>query len=255
MENLRPHSSKHKVACGRLAGRSHLANNMPCQDYVEARKAGSLGCMALADGAGSRSHSEIGAKVSVRAVLRLLLRDFDALYEMALENPSAISQRAVDVCLAALARKARSMKCDIQDFGCTLMFVAHKSGRYIAGHCGDGIIAMHDQGEIVSVLSHPDNGEYLNTTMFVTEPDAPLRFRIYVGECDSPGFALMSDGTAESLYLRATRSTASVALMKLFDWTRTLPKSRIEGILEANLVQAFSKRTTDDCSIGLMVVI
>ncbi len=63
----------------------------------------------------------------------------------------------------------------------------------------------------------------------------------------------MSDGTAESLYLRATRRPADAALQKLFGWTRTLPKTKMVRILEANLEQAFSKKTADDCSIGLMV--
>ncbi|GGC63568.1 hypothetical protein GCM10011400_59250 [Paraburkholderia caffeinilytica] len=145
------------------------------------------------------------------------------------------------------------MKCDVDAFACTLMFVAHKSGRYLAGHLGDGMIAMDDGvGEVIT-LSHPDNGEYANTT-FVTEPDAVQRLRIYAGECAASAFAVMSDGTAESLYLRATGQPARLALSKRFHWTRTFPRSKTEGILAQNLEQAFAGKTTDDCSIGLMVI-
>lgn len=245
---------RHKLACARLVGRSHAATSIPCQDFVAARTMRGVGGLALADGAGSRVHSGAGAEESVKSVLGLFHRDFEALHQLATVDPQAVARQVLDTCLARLRRRSRRMKCDVDAFACTLLFVAHKSGRYIAGHLGDGVIAMDDGAGKIIALSHPDNGEYANTTTFVTEHDAVHRLRIYVGECGASAFAVMSDGTAESLYLRAGGQPAEPALKQLFHWTRTFPRSKTEGILTLNLEQAFSKKTTDDCSIGLMAI-
>jgi hypothetical protein len=41
-----------------------------------------MACIALADGAGSRQRSEIGAEAVVRASLRMLEAQFDEIYSM-----------------------------------------------------------------------------------------------------------------------------------------------------------------------------
>lgn len=246
-------SMRYKVACGRVVGRSHIAASTPCQDFVATRNILGIGCVALADGAGSRANSEIGAEEAVKATLRVLRRDFDELYMLASTNYSAVASRVLAECHHILRKKARTLNVEISSFACTLMFVAHKDGRYLAGHLGDGIIAMETDEGTVKVLSHPDNGEYANTTVFITEPDAASRFRIYTGVQSTPAFAVMSDGTAESLYMRSSGQPAQ-ALQKLLQWNRELSKKKMEGILAANLEQVFSKKTTDDCSIGLLSI-
>lgn len=228
-----------------------MATSTPCQDYVAARNAKGMSCVALADGAGSRAHSEIGAQEAVKATLRFLGRNFDALFTLASEEPALVARNVLEECRRAINRKARVLGVAADELACTLMFVAHKDGRYLAGHLGDGIIAMETESGFIEVLSHPDNGEYVNTTTFVTEPNAESRTRIFAGTHSAPAFAVMSDGTAESLYLRSTRRPAG-ALTKLFQWARELSKGKAEGILADNLEQVFAKRTTDDCSIGLL---
>lgn len=251
--NLDPkvRSTRYKIACGRAVGRSHTATVTPCQDYVAARSTQGVGCLALADGAGSRSHSEIGAQEAVKATLRVLNRNFDDLYTLALTDPVKVATRVLEECRRTISKKARLQQLEVDAFACTLMFVAHKDERYLAGHLGDGVIAIETELGIVDILSHPNNGEYANTTFFITEPDAESHFRIYTGVHLAPAFALMSDGTAESLYLRATRRPAG-ALLKLFQWTRELSKAKAEDMLASNLAQVFGARTTDDCSIGIL---
>ena len=244
-------SMRYKVACGRVVGRSHIATSTPCQDYVVAKNINGIGCIALADGAGSRAHSEIGAQEAVKATLRILRREFDSLYTLASSDCLAVASRVLGECLRVLGKKAKVLNVEIDALACTLMFVVHKDGRYLAGHLGDGIIASETAEGIVDVLSHPDNGEYANTTVFITEPDAAFRFRIYAGITATPSFAVMSDGTAESLYLRSTGRPAP-ALQKLLQWTRNLSKPKAEEMLSANLERVFGQKTTDDCSIGLL---
>ena len=247
-------SVRYKMSCGRIAGRSHATTETPCQDYVATQKTQSSACIALADGAGSRAHSGLGAEVAVKATLRVLSRQFDELYAAALSTPGTVNMLILDRCLAAMGKKAKAAACAVEELACTLLFVAHKDGRFLAGHLGDGIIAAETASGDIETLSHPDNGEFANTTVFVTDESAIARFRVYAGECATPAFAIMSDGTAESLYVRATGKPAVAALQKIFQWNRTLPKAKVDGILMANLEQVFSKKSADDCSIGLLTL-
>ncbi len=166
-------SYSYRTSCGQIAGRSHLQSNAPCQDYVAARAQRDVACIALADGAGSRSHSEHGARVVVKATTRLLMDPFEEIWALAGTNPSQVTAEVLDHCLTALQRQASERNCTVSALASTLLSVAHSKGRFLAGHVGDGcIIHLQDDGQIV-VLSHPDNGEYANTTFFVTDAIPP----------------------------------------------------------------------------------
>ncbi len=249
-----PAAIRYKLSCARIVGRSHVASSTPCQDFVAARRTREMACVALADGAGSRAQSEIGAEVAVKATLRILCDRFDELYTLAISNRLDVATLIVDQCISALGKKAKAIDSTIDALASTLMFVAHKNGQFLAGHLGDGIIARAAADGEIETLSHPDNGEFANTTVFVTDAMARQRFRIYAGECASPAFAVMSDGTAESLYSRASKVPAAPALQKLFQWNTELPKTKVGEILMANLTQAFAKKSADDCSIGLLTL-
>lgn len=244
---------RYKTACARIAGRSHVQSSTPCQDYVSSRQGRDIACIALADGAGSRARSEFGAEVAVKATIRFVCKHFDMLWEQAAEDSGEVARQLTEYCLAALRRKARTLECAVEDLACTLLFVAQQGERYLIGHLGDGLIARLTGDGRVEALSHPDNGEFANTTRFLTDPSAVRRLRIARGTDDgSGGFAIMSDGTAESLYLKASRTPAASAIQKLLGWNAALPRARMEAILAANLEQAFARKTTDDCSIALL---
>lgn len=155
--------------------------------------------------------------------------------------------------LQSLRRKNRRRKEPLDSMACTLLVAAYKDGRYIAGHIGDGIIAVAN-GTRSFVLSTPENGEFLNTTIFVTDRNALTCLRLYSGIVNEGfGAMLMTDGTAESLYDRSNQTLAP-AVDRFFEWARRLPDRKMETVLLANLQEVFSKRSTDDCSIAVMSV-
>ncbi len=248
-----PPAQRYKTACARTIGRAHQSAQTPCQDFVASRQGRDLACVALADGAGSCAHSEHGAEAAVRATIRFVSTHFERLWAQAQQDATAVAQELTDYCLTALQREAKRLHCALPELACTLLFVAHQEGRYLAGHLGDGCIARMDEDGHVFPLSHPDNGEFANTTRFLTDASAVRHFRIFHSHDPKPsGFVLMSDGTAESLYLKASRSLASGAIQKLLAWNVSLPKAKMEAILTSNLEQAFTRKTRDDCSIALL---
>lgn len=246
-------NTRYRISCGRIAGRSHSASTTPCQDYAGARRTHEMACIALADGAGSRPHSEAGAKVVVKEALGLLADRFDEIDAAADSDPTLAAQMIMDHLLAALGKKAKGLGYEVGALASTLLFAAHKANRFLAGHIGDGVIARLSHSGDAEIVSYPDNGEFANTTVFVTDPHAVRRFRLYRGDCDSQsiGFVLMSDGTAESLYEKST-GRAAAAICKLLTWNASLSKRKMKAVLDANLKQAFAKKSADDCSIALL---
>lgn len=248
-------SYSYKASCGHIAGRSHSKTNTPCQDYAATRIQGDFACIALADGAGSKKHSAYGARSVVKAVTRALAKRFDELWAISDESPAEASSELIGCCLSALKHQAQKLNCELSQLASTLMFVAHSKGRFLAGHVGDGcIIHQQDDGD-VAVISHPENGEYANTTFFVTDPGVHSHFRLYRGSSGlGSGFVVMSDGTAESLYRRANKSPAAPAIRKLISWCSTTSPKEMRAALAKNLENSFSAKSADDCSIGVLTL-
>lgn len=122
----------------------------------------------------------------------------------------------------------------IRDYSSTLLLAVVKGEEFIAGHLRGGLVGcLGDQG--CSVLSAPDNVEFCNVTYFTAHCDAVTHLRIVKGELkERKGFALMSDGTAESLFHKKDRRFAP-ALTRMFNWFEHYSAHRIGQALEANL--------------------
>lgn len=240
------------VAGGKCVGRGHAGSATPCQDAYATKVLGGVGCVALADGAGSRKHSDRGAQICADAVSGFVAKQFDTLLRLSESRPAVVSEMILQCAVVALRRYVRRKKYGIDDLACTLLFAAYKDGHVLAGHLGDGVIGVQD-GTEVRVLSLPENGEYANSTFFVTDKGASSHLRIYQFDATgSLGVMLMSDGTAESLFNRSTKGLAP-AVATMFGWARRLPAKKLSAVLEQNLEQIFSAKTTDDCSIAILV--
>lgn len=240
-----------KASGGRVVGRSHVLGKLPCQDDFCHKVKFNSGCIALADGAGSRRHSHIGAKIVTRKCMEICLSDFDHIDALIARDPAKAATYLVDRVRKALAPVSEEKKIRLTDMACTLIFFAKKESRYIAGHIGDGVLLLKNDDDI-SVLSAPQNGEYANSTYFVTDFNAASKFRIYSG-CLGRKFAAMamSDGSAESLWSKQHKSV-SVAAQRMFEWFDRVPIRKMNEIIQVNLEQVIRHRTTDDCSLVML---
>lgn len=254
LSRRRDRSGSHYRVAGTVAtGRSHAAANTPCQDRIGSNRREDMAAIALADGAGSRARSEYGAAIAVRSALRLLTTQFDELYMLCEQDPAAARAFIHKRLMRALQRQAKRLQCDESALASTLLCAAHKGDRFVAAHLGDGVIARVNTQGVASTLSHPDNGEYANTTYFITDPSALNKIRLYHGSdtSDLAGLVLMSDGCAESLYEKSTGMPAQ-AVTKLMTWTQNLKHDEINNILKANMEQLFTRKSADDCSLILL---
>jgi tetratricopeptide (TPR) repeat protein len=233
-------------------GRGHLKNNMPCQDFSYSFKKDDFYISVVCDGAGSCKYSRDGAEIVAKCVSNLLYKYFDELYIMnEYINKKYVSMLIVSEVMGELTNKSKELNCDIKELSSTLLFVAIKNSRYLAGHIGDGVIGTVENNE-VKVLSHPDNGEFANITYFITGNYAIDKLRTYSRLCNGvEGFVLMTDGASESIYHKKDKSLAKICV-KLINYLKDNSEEQCRKFLESLLKNEIVKRTIDDCSIALM---
>ncbi|MBM6886687.1 protein phosphatase 2C domain-containing protein [Pseudoflavonifractor phocaeensis] len=90
---------EYKVSWAVRTGRHHRLEDIPCQDWVTVRREDGLVCCVLADGAGSRSRSELGAECVTQAAAELLAREFEALWVL---EQLPLAETVIGRCVQAL---------------------------------------------------------------------------------------------------------------------------------------------------------
>ncbi|MDE6020022.1 MAG: protein phosphatase 2C domain-containing protein [Ruminococcus sp.] len=234
-----------KIAGASIIGSSHIKNLSPCQDFIHSLTRNEVSCISLADGAGSYKYSDIGAEISCKAITEYFTSEFDRFLSMsALE----IKQFIIHGIRTRLGRKARVLDTTKVELSSTLLFVAIKGHNFIIGHIGDGVICGDIDGNLV-LLSNPENGEFANTTYFVTSRNYKEHFRIYRGNVTAfKSFFLMSDGAAEALFHKKEH-IFSPALKIFASWLDKHHSEDVDKAIKNNMEKLFPKHTSDDCSI------
>lgn len=231
-------------------GRGHQMTGVPCQDKTMTMCRNGVIAMALADGAGSARLSHEGAACAVEAVCEVLCRKFEELsttsspLDMRLCVLGAVSER--------MLQRAEELEVPVSELACTLLAVAVRENRYLIFHVGDGVIGYRKNDKLM-VASGPENGEFSNTTVFVTSKNALLKSKVMRGEQAAlEGFILMSDGCETVLYHKRSRRLAPF-LNRLLQRAELLEREVSEEMLRAVLAGVISRRTIDDCSLTVMV--
>jgi len=237
-----------KYAAASVRGKSHIKQNLPCQDRVRAILEDDIAVCALSDGAGSYNYPEIGAETVTNILCNTMKSDFKILFE---RDEGQIKDYLLYTLRHYLFCTSYVMNTDIREYASTLLFVVIHEDNYISGHIGDGVIGVLRNGNI-EVLSHPENGEFHNITYFVTDPTAHEHLRIQKGKLeDTTGFILMSDGVSDSLYSNTDRVLTEAA-NQMLNWLNVYDPQIVRKALEDNIKNVFQKHTTDDCSIILL---
>lgn len=228
-------------------GVSHKVSDTPCQDSVIVKQDDGYLFVGLADGAGSCKHSDIGSK----SILQFLSVDMRINFDYYNVNEDEARNALLEKIHLALDSIARFNEVKIQDLSSTLLCMVVHNDTYLIIHIGDGVIGMLDSNDNLSVLSNPENGEYVNYTYFTTCLD-PEKVHIYRGNIqDLNGLVLMSDGVEESLYHYRTKSLMPITkdIIKLLD---DYTPSEVSSILDENLKNAFAIKSSDDLSIAII---
>lgn len=239
-----------KAAFCAVTGRAHVMVGTPCQDKVCSALRNGVSAIALCDGAGSAKLSHYGAECTAQTVCDYLCAHFDDIY--ANSDANVVRKALLESILSALTALSQKMQCDIKELASTLLFVAVKNATFIAGHIGDGVLG-YLKGDALLVASKPNNGEFVNTTMFTTSSGSASAMRLMKGILgEVHAFVIMSDGTETSFYNKRKGTLAPVLkrLMHLCAWRE---ETVIEAMLQDALSGVMARATGDDMSIAFLV--
>ena len=244
-----------------VTGKDHLALNEVCQDRTYYVKNNGVHVIALADGAGSRKRSEIGAMIVTKKISEFLVKNFYNVYmgleksgkteAVYLEELKTFKKFIINILVNELNNYPNV---PLNELSSTLLFFAIKDDKYIVGHIGDGVIGgVFEESETLTIetLSEPHNGGAPNITFFVTDSDAYENLRISSGEAiNLRGVILMSDGPAEVMYHKDYGLDENV--IKIFENFERIVPDKYEQILKTFLVERIAKFSSDDLSLNIL---
>lgn len=239
-----------KMISYEACGRGHEKENIPCQDKALIKKNKDMYIIALADGAGSCKKSHYGASIVIDYAAKIIEENFDFLINN--NNGVEVKKKIVEYLIMKLQDESLKLNCTVKELSSTLLLACIKKDKFLLMHIGDGVIGGIRNGKI-EVLSTPFNGEYSNSTVFVTSKKASEYMKIYRGNvAEFESFVLMSDGTCESLYNKREKKL-SEGVIKIATCLALFKEDKVKKSLEESFENLILKKTLDDCSIALIV--
>lgn len=223
------------INSAKTVGRSHIRENIPCQDSVASLQKNGVSIIALSDGCGSSPLSHHGSDITVKALCNLFANNYDALYS---SDDNAIRKMVVSAIVEELKgfiktnaemvsefkrnnpRHYEKFKSNwpgfaqidkiypLTLFDATVQFVAVKDNTIIAGRLGDGIIADIHNGAL-RILSSEDkvgvesNATWYPSTVLIASENPDInpwnKFEIFKGNkaTEYGMFLIVSDGVAD----------------------------------------------------------
>ncbi len=256
--------TKWRHAQALMIGNDHVEAHMPCQDNEYYIGKNGIHVLAVSDGAGSKKYSQYGSEIASKSVCEYLVKEFDNLYlscetygkskgEIE-ESRKLVRDSIFNYVKKKIIEKADELQVPQDELACTLLFVAMKDEKIMIGHIGDGVICgLFNSGadESLRVISHPENGEQINITFFMTDPDAVEHLRITTDRMTNlTGVMLMSDGPEEVLYHPI--NGMHINCLKLFHNFNNHTCDEYDKILEKFLKNQVGKYSYDDLSINIL---
>ena len=239
------------VIAGSVTGTSHVQRGTPCQDKSDFAIFGEHGdwlAVAVADGAGSASHSDRGATVCVaELLLGVQAMPIDALTKDGMFALFTSARQAVQA-------EAEQLGVSPREVACTALLALVGPGGAAFGQIGDGAIVLGD-GTTYRTAHWPEPGEYANLTDFLTDDCYAERFAFTTSAEPITEVAVLSDGLQRLALDFVTKTPHEPFLRPLL---RRLSAEPNPADLERPLSEfldsaAINARTDDDKSLVLAV--
>jgi Protein phosphatase 2C len=215
-----------KYGSSSVAGTLHLKSSTRCQDASRAEvvldvSGSEVLIAAVSDGAGSAALAQLGSSLACD----LFVDDVKSHIEGG--SAGAISSDNFFAELVGKFRRlasgwSRAESTRMQDFACTLLAAVVWPDRAVYFQIGDGAIveSRRDEPDRYTVVCWPQQGEYANTTNFLTDTDAAEKvFReVKSGAIDE--ISIFTDGIQRLALDYRARSAHAPFFAPLFAWLR-----------------------------------
>ena len=244
--------------CTSLAGTSHLAHSSPCQDasaITQLGPSGEIVILALSDGAGSASHSDIGAQT----VVSHWMGYFTTLLHQCPDPDIVLAECGLPELHAILGdirqsveRNALAFEVSPSEFSATLLGAVLTPSGALVAQVGDGCWVGSVNG-ILGCLTWPTGGEFAGQTVFATSESAPNALQLVRLPYAPSALVGFTDGMERLLLDFSTQLPAVGFFKPVFEGLKASPQTyggQLEEYLESASV---CERTDDDKSIGIVL--
>jgi len=233
-----------------VAGTSHLTRNLPCQD---ACRFGTFGAdadwliLVAADGAGSSSHSQVGASLACEEMVKRA----QALSPESLFESARVTQLFAEV-RDGLIAEAQRLDLGLRDLACTVLLALVGPSSAMFAQIGDGAIVISD-GQELRVVFWPEPGEYANATDFLSDDSFAQKVRSEAFNGKVIEVAVLTDGLQRLALDFATRAVFPGFFQPIFQALRsTSDAPSLAGPLRDFLGSPrVNERTDDDKTLVL----
>jgi len=237
-----------------VRGVGHERSGQPCQDaHAWRRVGGRVLAACIADGAGSAPLSEDGARIASESAIDAIALALESALPETDDAWSDVLLTAARASRTAVETEAVRREIDARDFASTLILAAaHPSGIAIV-QIGDGAAVVRDQSGELSAITIPQNGEYLNETIFLVSPSAIETAQVVVWRGEPAQFALFSDGL-QTIALSAKESAPYGPFFDpLFRFAGGVTNQSSAELELAEFLKSprFEQRTDDDLTLVL----
>ena len=244
-----------RVVTASTRGTSHVKANLPCQDVLlwEALPDRTL-LGVLADGAGSASFAEIGARTAAEAARSALATRLAGNSNPAGDDDwKALLKEALSTARTAVLAAAEKQSVRPRELATTLTVLVVGPEFAAAAQVGDGAAMVADPADAFTVLTRPSSGEFLNETTFVTSDAALDQPQIEIRHGHFRRAVLLCDGL-QLLALKFPELTPHVPffapLFRFFEGAADLADApaQLHAFLQSSRI---TQRTDDDLSLLL----
>ncbi|MDB4912390.1 MAG: serine/threonine protein phosphatase [Gemmatimonadetes bacterium] len=179
-----------------IAGLAHEKSGTPCQDAHSVQflpsRSGTILIVAVADGAGSAKHSAQGSRIACDAAVEVVRRHIEREGDIANVQEESL-HLWFDSCAERVADRAAVLECENRDLACTLLLAVISPQRAVFAQLGDGAIVI-ERNHSLDAVSWPQNGEFINTTLFITSPSDRAELQTHILEEAIGEIAMFTDG-------------------------------------------------------------
>lgn len=237
-----------------VRGSSHIREQLPCQDYSLLTEFPGGELLAIAsDGAGSARLSDVGSQLVCTTILEQVTS-----YLQSGGSVAAIRAEQVDLWFEAVAERLRiqaaAADAEPRDLAATLVAALVDPTGSVFAQLGDGAIVTGTEGSFAPVF-WPANGEYANTTFFVTDDNAIANLHVECSSRSVDEVAVFTDGLQMLALRYATKEAHAPFFEPLFQRLRPLLPGEapaLSELLKEYLAsELITARTDDDKSLLL----
>lgn len=240
-----------RVLAASVRGTSHARSELPCQDaHAWRRLPGGAIAIAVADGAGSATHAEEGARAAANAAVDSLVSSAPAVVD---GDWTAALDHAMGAALVAVNDAAAKREVETRELSTTLIACVVTGDAVTVAQVGDGAVIVAD-GEGMRALTAPISGEFANETVFLTSAGAVDAAQRATWRGSARHLALFTDGLQGLALKMPARTPHEPFFVPLFDFAAQAhdprdAETQLAGFLSGPRVTA---RSDDDITLVLV---